>query len=89
MKATATLLSLGATDLPLEVSDPGRNFKSWDDGALHVFWCGHLEFYTRCGLSKSEDKLPALGGFANWIQQRLKSEYFAGLWKEHFVSDLL
>jgi len=52
-------------------------------------WYNMLEAYTRCNLTKSEDKLPALAGLANAFSRRSGFRYAAGLWEEDLEMGLL
>jgi hypothetical protein len=48
-----------------------------------------LEAYTRCNLTKSGDKLPALAGLANAFSRRSGFRYAAGFWEEDLEVGLL
>lgn len=45
------------------------------------FWGSLIENFTKCRLSFSKDKLPALAGIAKYIQLRTGDQYLAGLWR--------
>ncbi|KAF1811351.1 HET-domain-containing protein [Eremomyces bilateralis CBS 781.70] len=47
--------------------------------------CNH---YSRRQLTFEDDKLPALSGMASTLGLKVKSEYLAGLWKDHLYHDL-
>jgi len=52
-------------------------------------WYKMLEAYTRCDLTKSEDKLPALAGLANAFSRRSGFSYTAGIWEQDLEMGLL
>ena len=52
-------------------------------------WDKILRHYTQRQLTERQDKLPALGGLAIRFQERLQSEYVAGLWREYIPQGLL
>ncbi|KAE9378668.1 HET-domain-containing protein, partial [Stipitochalara longipes BDJ] len=52
-------------------------------------WYKMLEAYTRCDLTKSEDKLPAIAGLSNAFSRRSGFKYIAGLWEEDLEMGLL
>lgn len=56
---------------------------------LQTFWYSVIEDYTGRGLTKEEDKLPALSGLASLAAKYTKVPYYAGLWKAKLVDDLL
>ncbi|KAI1121299.1 heterokaryon incompatibility protein-domain-containing protein [Nemania abortiva] len=43
-------------------------------------WFETVEWYSRCNLTKGQDKLPALAGVATKYQQISFSHYLAGIW---------
>ena len=45
--------------------------------------------YTALSLTKSKDRLPAIGGLARQMRSRRGSKYLAGLWEDAFQDDLL
>jgi hypothetical protein len=55
---------------------------------LQGFWRELLMDYTKRGLTKREDILPALSGIAARMQSFHNSRYFAGLWYDRFIEDL-
>jgi hypothetical protein len=55
----------------------------------HWQWQRMVEEFTWLQLSYEEDRLPAFSGLAQQYQNRLKSEYLAGLWRENLGADLL
>lgn len=52
-------------------------------------WGNILRDYTSRKLTKPEDKLVAISGVVKIIQARTGDEYFAGLWRKDFVTQLL
>ncbi|KAF4465669.1 hypothetical protein FALBO_7482 [Fusarium albosuccineum] len=52
-------------------------------------WHKVVESYSKRALSKPTDKLPAISAIAARVQQRIGSEYVAGLWKDNIDNDLL
>ena len=55
---------------------------------LHGFWRELLMDYTKRGLTKREDILPALSGIAARMHSFHNSRYFAGLWYNRFIEGL-
>ena len=51
-------------------------------------WGRILRLYTQGKLTNSEDKLVAISGIAQAIQQRTHDEYFAGIWSKDIESQL-
>ncbi|KAF1961673.1 HET-domain-containing protein, partial [Byssothecium circinans] len=54
-----------------------------------VEWSRLVEMYTRCGLTKEEDKLIAISGLAKRIHIKSNVGYLAGLWADRLHSGLL
>jgi hypothetical protein len=52
-------------------------------------WERVVELYTRCDLTKPDDKLPALSGIATTYAAATGMTYIAGLWKERLPCQLL
>jgi hypothetical protein len=46
-----------------------------------ILWHGILDTYTKCLLTKNQDKLVAISAAARQFQLILKGEYIAGLWR--------
>lgn len=58
-----------------EPNDPG------DDGYSRLNrWLDGVELYSRLGITKCTDRLPALAGLATSFANRIQSPYLAGLW---------
>jgi hypothetical protein len=51
-------------------------------------WLQLVQHYTKLGITKIEDRLPALSGLAKMIQMRTEDTYVAGLWKSSLVEGL-
>ncbi|KAL8647794.1 MAG: hypothetical protein Q9210_005350 [Variospora velana] len=60
-----------------------------DRADLLEAWDELLPMYTKRLLSNKQDKLPALSGLASRFQQRLQSDYIAGIWSKYFREGLL
>lgn len=43
-------------------------------------WLSILKEYSRCDITKADDRLPALSGTARLLKDNLQCEYYAGLW---------
>ncbi|KAI1457312.1 heterokaryon incompatibility protein-domain-containing protein [Annulohypoxylon moriforme] len=52
-------------------------------------WQDRVAEYSKRKLTFASDKLPALAGLATVCHAITQSEYVAGLWRDHFVLDLL
>jgi len=52
-------------------------------------WRTMVSSYTSLGITKHEDRLPAMGGLAKHMAARRKSAYLAGLWEDTLMDDLL
>ena len=52
-------------------------------------WYDLVESYTTHGLTKGEDKLPALSGLAQTLETASGGSYVAGLWRDHLPFGLL
>ncbi len=51
-------------------------------------WYRLVNLYTRRSFTKDQDRLAALSGLAQEVQQKLGWHYFAGLWEEDMVRGL-
>lgn len=80
--------------------DQQNLFKRFDETAMHftefdhpspahAVWQRALSSYTHASLTKSEDKLVALGGIASELSSNISDGYVAGLWKEQMATELL
>ncbi|KAI1392063.1 heterokaryon incompatibility protein-domain-containing protein [Hypoxylon trugodes] len=52
-------------------------------------WQNRVSEYSQRNITFASDKLPALAGLATICHAITKSTYLAGLWRDHFVLDLL
>ena len=52
-------------------------------------WPIIISEYTRCQLTYSSDKLPAISGLASIFQRNTGYTYIAGLWEEDLINNLL
>ncbi len=64
-------------------------FPGFPTKKLYLQWQEMVEEFTWLQLSHEEDRLPAFSGLAQQYQQRLKSVYLAGLWRENLLADLM
>lgn len=53
-----------------------------------LWWNRLKEWYARCDLTRSGDKLVALSGVAHFIQGMTGDRYFAGLWRESLAKEI-
>ncbi|PQE28622.1 heterokaryon incompatibility protein [Rutstroemia sp. NJR-2017a BBW] len=76
-------------DVNLDVI-PGNSFQHWQANKMLNLWARTVCTFSECQLTRSEDKLPALSGIAKAIQPFLANgDYFAGLWGEDIIPNLL
>lgn len=52
-------------------------------------WLDLVMMYSRCRLTKPEDKLMAIAGMAKKIHDRTLVDYYAGIWNDSFCQGLL
>lgn len=52
-------------------------------------WRNIVQEYTKLDLTIDDDVLPAISGLARQMERYRKDQYFAGLWKNSFVRDLM
>jgi hypothetical protein len=52
-------------------------------------WYRLVKIYTERELTKRSDKLPAIGGVANILPDRIKDSYCAGLWRGELIFGLI
>ena len=57
--------------------------------AAYYAWKRLVYYYSRCALTKPEDKLIAISGVAKFFQQRTGDRYLAGLWERSLPTHLL
>ncbi|TQV94699.1 HET domain-containing protein [Cordyceps javanica] len=60
-----------------------------DAAEAFQFWHKLVENYSNRSLSLNSDKLPAISGIAEVVQQKTRSRYVAGLWEDNIDLDLL
>jgi len=58
-------------------------------GEWHDLWYDMVQEYSRRTLTLGMDRLPAMSGLAAHFQQKMKSQYIAGLWEDDLVRGLL
>lgn len=54
----------------------------------HEIWNRLVQYYSKCGLTVSSDKLVALSGLAKHAASIFKDDYVAGLWRSNLETDL-
>lgn len=52
------------------------------------FWQGVITRYTKCALTKPQDKLVALSGLAHLFQEATGDDYLAGIWRSRLAEFL-
>jgi hypothetical protein len=52
-------------------------------------WDETVSAYTKCGLTKEQDKLIAISGIADYFEKKMKDDYLAGLWRSVLPYQLL
>jgi hypothetical protein len=52
-------------------------------------WIMAIRIYSRCHLTKEQDKLVAISAIAREIQPIIQGEYLAGLWRRYLPFQLL
>ena len=57
--------------------------------APYRLWQRIVEAYTKCNLTKAEDKLIAIAGIAKHMSTILQDEYVVGMWRRYLASELL
>ncbi|PMD47672.1 HET-domain-containing protein, partial [Hyaloscypha variabilis F] len=63
-----------------------------DDEKLHKYWRDTVSKYSKCKLSVSSDKLPAISGLASRFCRQLKlspTDYLAGIWRNRLPEDFI
>ena len=56
---------------------------------VYETWAILVQYYSSCDLTKSEDKLVAISGIVKRLQPLFRTDYLAGLWKDHLLQQLL
>ncbi|TVY44704.1 hypothetical protein LOCC1_G004620 [Lachnellula occidentalis] len=72
--------------VPATIMDSDHYLKKSD---LSASWKKLISVYSKCQLTKIEDKLVALSGIIRKIQDQRHDECFAGLWKRKIETELL
>ena len=60
-----------------------------DSGEKDATWNNLVQYYTKCNLTMSKDKLVAISGIVKRLQPLFKTEYLAGLWRDDLLRQLL
>lgn len=66
----------------------GSDIYIMEQSQHHQAWYIMLNTYSKCDLTRSEDRLPALSGLAAEIDNRTQDKYYAGLWKSSIILGL-
>ncbi|KAF7535886.1 hypothetical protein G7054_g5011 [Neopestalotiopsis clavispora] len=67
-----------------------KDFLAADDSqGIMDRWFSILERYTSCSITMADDRLPALSGVVERIQERIGDEYTAGLWRSYSIQGLM
>ncbi|KAF4449180.1 hypothetical protein FALBO_16708 [Fusarium albosuccineum] len=76
---------------PENSSASGQRTSIFTDEMLLVnsSWPDLVSKYTRCALTRKEDKFIAISGLAQVFAKRTGGAYFAGIWTEYWAPDLL
>ncbi|KAI1317490.1 hypothetical protein F5Y16DRAFT_149219 [Xylariaceae sp. FL0255] len=69
-----------------------KSTKIWQSGLDKSnrlsLWNQTVTQYSTCALSKPTDKLVAIGGLARTFSGAMKTDYLAGLWRDHLIQGL-
>ncbi|KAF9872326.1 het domain-containing protein [Colletotrichum karsti] len=68
---------------------PGKEWHVYASYYMAQLWRTLVTSYTCLGLTKCEDRLPAMGGLAKHMALRRKTKYLAGLWENTLSDDLI
>lgn len=71
---------------PVSYSYSLRNLTSTESARSP--WLQLIQNYTKLGITKIEDRLPALSGLAKMIQSKTADTYVTGLWRSSMVEGL-
>jgi hypothetical protein len=86
------LLTLSKLQTTPVSSDAFPEVKNSCQGNAHqtsLDWLDLIEHYTRCDLTKEEDKLVAIAGMAGKIRSRICARWCAGIWSDYISEGLL
>jgi Heterokaryon incompatibility protein (HET) len=72
----------------VQVSDPVILTQLIEYQTLFDFWKEAVNLYSRGKLTYAKDKLIAICGVAKWFQDRMKDDYFAGIWRRNLEKQL-
>ncbi|RDW64597.1 hypothetical protein BP6252_10248 [Coleophoma cylindrospora] len=61
----------------------------WLEWTVHTEWVKNVAWYTKRELTRSGDKLRAIGGIANKYHTVMEDQYLAGLWRSYIPPGLL
>jgi len=77
-----------AGKMPLQVGEPAVRF-CHKDVESRKMWESVVREYSAASLTKDTDRPIALSGVANKLQDLLKDNYVAGLWRSNIIHELL
>ncbi|KAF4459522.1 hypothetical protein FALBO_13724 [Fusarium albosuccineum] len=77
--------------VPQNLKARGKRIDVANDGdeRRQVSWSNAVEAYTKCTLTRKEDKLIAISGLVKWLAAKSGETYFSGIWTEYWIPDLL
>jgi hypothetical protein len=70
------------------LKDPSLQYSLKGTQKAYSLWQKMVGAYSRCSLTRSEDKLVALSGIAQCIRDVTRDEYMAGMWRRTMAFDL-
>jgi len=76
----------GSRPLHLSVPTSGGKERYWN---VFLEWYTGIENYSRRDLTYESDKLPAISGYAQAVQEVIRGTYWVGIWKEDLLVGLL
>ncbi|KAH8681990.1 heterokaryon incompatibility protein-domain-containing protein [Xylariales sp. PMI_506] len=78
-------LQLFQTRPSMNLADFERNFNCDEPSSqgLALEWSSLVEIYSTCNLTQDKDKLVAISGIAQILQQKQNISYLAGIWADH------
>ena len=82
-------LEMKALKAPLLGPDTMPSRRKTAEKHAYNFWDDTIEAYPIKDLTREEDKLVAISGIAKKVQDVVKDEYVAGLWKRNMIYGLL
>lgn len=78
--------------VPSELSNKGeytRAMSTTDVHGLKDVWRDMVEKYTNLDLTFTSDRFAAIAGVAKQMQEYRRANYFAGLWEDFMIGDML